>query len=193
MGLILSIIGKINQNRGSHKCTDGAFYKEIIVYLAVCRGTDCSGKRTKRKRICIRTRKIGNKYIVSINNHTEIVKALNAFCKEKGILSGSINGIGAIGELTLRFFNPKTKAYDDKTFREQMEISNLTGNISSMNEQVYLHLHITVGRSDYSALAGHLLSAIQNGAGEFVVEDYSERISRTYNPDLGLNIYDFER
>ena len=27
----------------------GAFYKEIIVYLAVCRGTDCSGKRTKRK------------------------------------------------------------------------------------------------------------------------------------------------
>ena len=24
--------GKINQNRGSHKCTDGAFYKEIIVY-----------------------------------------------------------------------------------------------------------------------------------------------------------------
>lgn len=138
-------------------------------------------------------KKIGNKYIVSINNHTEIVKALNAFCKEKGILSGSINGIGAIGELTLRFFDPKTKAYDDKTFREQMEISNLTGNISSMNEQVYLHLHITVGRSDYSALAGHLLSAIQNGAGEFVVEDYSERISRTYNPDLGLNIYDFER
>ena len=59
-------------------------------------------------------KKIGNKYIVSINNHTEIVKALNAFCKEKGILSGSINGIGAIGELTLRFFNPKTKAYDDK-------------------------------------------------------------------------------
>ena len=41
--------GKINQNRDSHKCTDGAFYKEIIVYLAVCRGTDCSGKRTKLK------------------------------------------------------------------------------------------------------------------------------------------------
>lgn len=100
--------GKINQNRDSHKCTDGAFYKEIIVYLAVCRGTDCSGKRTKRKEYVF-VQEIGNKYIVSINNHTEIVKALNAFCKEKGILSGSINGIGAIGELTLRFFNPKTK------------------------------------------------------------------------------------
>ena len=74
-----------------------------------------------------------------------------------------------------------------------MEISNLTGNISSMDGQVYLHLHITVGRSDYSALAGHLLSATLNGAGEFVVEDYGEQVSRVYNPDLGLNIYDFER
>lgn len=138
-------------------------------------------------------KKIDNRYIVSIDNHTEIVKALNVFCKEKEIRSGSISGIGAIGELTLRFFNPKTKAYDDKTFREQMEISNLTGNISSMDGLVYLHFHITVGRSDYSALAGHLLSATLNGAGEFVVEDYDGQVNRVYNPDLGLNVYDFER
>ena len=63
-------------------------------------------------------KKIGNRYIVSIDNHAEIVNALNAFCKEKKIRSGSISGIGAIGELTLRFFNPQTKAYEDKTFRE---------------------------------------------------------------------------
>ena len=161
----------------------GHFIKKLLFILLFV-GVLIAPANAQNEKNMYSYKKIGNKYIVSINN---------AFCKEKGILSGSINGIGAIGELTLRFFNPKTKAYDDKTFREQMEISNLTGNISSMNEQVYLHLHITVGRSDYSALAGHLLSAIQNGAGEFVVEDYSERISRTYNPDLGLNIYDFER
>ena len=159
----------------------GHFIKKLLFILLFV-GVLIAPANAQNEKNMYSYKKIGNKYIVSINNHTEIVKALNAFCKEKGILSGSINGIGAIGELTLRFFNPKTKAYDDKTFREQMEISNLTGNISSMNEQ-----------SDYSALAGHLLSAIQNGAGEFVVEDYSERISRTYNPDLGLNIYDFER
>ena len=170
----------------------GHFIKKLLFILLFV-GVLIAPANAQNEKNMYSYKKIGNKYIVSINNHTEIVKALNAFCKEKKIRSGSISGIGAIGELTLRFFNPKTKAYDDKTFREQMEISNLTGNISSMNEQVYLHLHITVGRSDYSALAGHLLSAIQNGAGEFVVEDYSERISRTYNPDLGLNIYDFER
>ena len=116
----------------------GHFIKKLLFILLFV-GVLIAPANAQNEKNMYSYKKIGNKYIVSINNHTEIVKALNAFCKEKGILSGSINGIGAIGELTLRFFNPKTKAYDDKTFREQMEISNLTGNISSMNEQVYLH------------------------------------------------------
>ena len=136
---------------------------------------------------------VDNKYIVSINNHAEVANALTEFCKDKGIQSGSISGIGAINELTLRFFNPSTKTYTDKTFREQMEISDLTGNISSMDGKVYLHLHIAVGRSDYSALAGHLLAATLNGAGEFVVEDYGETVTRLYNAELGLNCYNFNQ
>ena len=70
-----------------------------------------------------------------------------------------------------------------------MEIANLTGNISTLNGKVYLHLHITVGRSDYSALAGHLLSATLNGAGEFIVEDFTDTVVRVYDPSIGLNCY----
>lgn len=138
-------------------------------------------------------KQIGNKYIISVSTGEEIVKALNLFCEERKIKSGNITGLGAINEVTLRFFNPETKKYIDKTFREQMEISNLTGNISTMNGKPYLHIHITVGRADYSSRAGHLLSAVLNGAGEFVVEDLGEDIERTYNPTLGLNCYDFSK
>lgn len=138
-------------------------------------------------------KQIGNKYIISVSTGEEIVKALNLFCEERKIKSGNITGLGAINEVTLRFFNPETKKYIDKTFREQMEISNLTGNISTMNGKPYLHIHITVGRADYSSRAGHLLSAVLNGAGEFVVEDFGEDIERTYNPTLGLNCYDFTK
>lgn len=137
---------------------------------------------------------IGNKHILSIDNHCEIVEAIKNFCKEKGILSGSISGIGAVNEMTLRFFNPTTKHWEDKSFCEQMEIANLTGNISSMDGEPYLHLHITVGRSDYSSLAGHLLSARLNGAGEIIIEDFKALgVGRMFNPDLGLNCYDFSQ
>lgn len=138
-------------------------------------------------------KQIGNKYIISVSTGEEIVKALNLFCEERKIKSGNITGLGAINKVTLRFFNPETQKYIDKTFQEQMEISNLTGNISTMNGKPYLHVHITVGSADYSSRAGHLLSAVLNGAGEFVVEDFNEDIERTYNPTLGLNCYDFTK
>ena len=100
--------GKINQNRYSHKCTDGAFYKGNLLFNLSClSGSDCLRQTHKNEKNMYSYKKIGNKYIVSINNHTEIVKALNAFCKEKGILSGSINGIGAIGELTHPFLQSR--------------------------------------------------------------------------------------
>ncbi|WP_300729992.1 PPC domain-containing DNA-binding protein [uncultured Bacteroides sp.] len=135
---------------------------------------------------------LGDKYVVSVNNHEEVVKVLTDFCKDMNIQAGSIIGIGAINEATLRFFNPQTKKYVDKTFNEQMEISNLTGNVSTMNGKTYVHIHATLGRSDYSALAGHLLSAKLNGAGEFVVEKFDGKIERYFDKGTGLNMYLFE-
>ena len=48
-------------------------------------------------------------------------------------------------------------------------MANLTGNVSVMNCETYTHLHCVLGRTDYTALAGHLLSARLNGAGEVVI------------------------
>ncbi|EGJ70650.1 protein of unknown function DUF296 [Bacteroides coprosuis DSM 18011] len=137
-------------------------------------------------------KKIGNRFIVSLKNGTEIVKALQHFCKEMNIRSGIIAGIGSIDEIRLRFFNAKTKQYSSQQFQEQMEIANLMGNISTYNKDIYLHIHITLGRSDYSAIAGHLLSATISGTGEFLVEDFDADMMRYYNSELGVNYYDFE-
>ena len=134
-------------------------------------------------------RQIENKYIVSIDNHTEIADALLSFCSEMGIKSGSISGIGAIDSMTLRFFNPATKKYVDRQFDEQMEVASLLGNVSTLDGKTYLHLHIVAGRSDYSTLGGHLLSARLSGAGEFFVEDFGENVERAYSEEIGLNIY----
>ena len=74
----------------------GHFIKKLLFILLFV-GVLIAPANAQNEKNMYSYKKIGNKYIVSINNHTEIVKALNAFCKEKGILSGSINGIGAIG------------------------------------------------------------------------------------------------
>lgn len=136
-------------------------------------------------------KKYGNTSVVSIANHTELADSILTFCRDMNITAGSIVGIGAVNEATLRFYNPATKQYDDKTFSEQMEVANLTGNVSTMNGEVYTHLHCVLGRADYSALAGHLLSARLNGACEIVITAFDTPIERYQDEETGLNMFQF--
>ena len=130
--------------------------------------------------------------VLSLDNHVHIVEALTVFCREKKILSGEITGLGAINCATFRFLNPATKQYVDKTFEEQMEITNLTGNISQKDGKPYLHVHITASRSDYSCIGGHLLEARVNGACELFVTAFANtRIGRRPDDETGLNLYAF--
>ena len=133
-----------------------------------------------------------NMYVLSLDNHVEVSAAIAAFCAEKGILAGNIVGLGAVSEATFRFLDPNTLKYVDKTFTEQMEITNLTGNISQKDGKPYLHLHITASRRDYTCIGGHLLTAYINGACELYVEAFpGVEIGRYADPAMGINLYKF--
>lgn len=131
------------------------------------------------------------RYTVSIANRARVEEAIAAACRDLNIRSAAVSGIGAVDEATLRFYDPTTKRYVDRRFDEQMEIAALAGNVSEMDGQIYLHLHVTLGRADYTALAGHLLSARINGAGEIFITPFDAATPRRYDPETGLNIYDF--
>ena len=133
----------------------------------------------------------GGRYTVSIANRARVEEAIAAFCRDIGIRSASVCGIGAVDEAVLRFYDPATRRYVDRCFEEQMEIAALTGNVSEMEGKAYLHLHATLGRRDYTAVAGHLLSARINGAGEIFITPFGAATPRRYDPETGLNIYDF--
>jgi predicted DNA-binding protein with PD1-like motif len=138
-----------------------------------------------------KAKKIDSTYIVSLNDKVSMVEALTDFVKQTHITTGSITGLGAVNEATLLFFDPMTKKYVDKTFHEQMEASNITGNISVKDGEPFLHLHITLGRRDYTALAGHLQDGTIRGAGEFYITAYTGTVNRKFSDELGLNYYDF--
>lgn len=137
-------------------------------------------------------KKAADRYFLSIDNHCEIIEALTAFCEAEKIHAGEIYGLGAVNSAVLRFLNPATKRYADVEFREQMEMSNLTGNISEKDGKVYLHVHATFCKSDCSAIGGHLFSADISGACELVVVPSEVHLGRKFSEETGLNMYDFE-
>jgi len=133
-------------------------------------------------------KKFGKKWVVSLNIGEEVVETLKKFCKDNNIKLGTINGIGAVKGATIGFYNLKTKKYYPKELKGDYEITSLSGNISTMDGEVYLHLHINLADSNYNTCGGHLNSAIIGGVGEIIIEEIEGEIERGFNEEVGLNL-----
>lgn len=133
-------------------------------------------------------KKFGSKWIIRIDKGEEIVQTLKKFCKKNKIKSGLISGIGATEKVTIGFFETKKRQYQTKELKGDYEITNLSGNVSTMNKEVYLHLHITLADKSYHAYGGHLTSAVISGTGEILIEEIEGEIEREFNEKVGLNL-----
>jgi predicted DNA-binding protein with PD1-like motif len=132
--------------------------------------------------------RLGNKVVVRIDKGEEIVDALKTICKKLDIKLGSIVGIGATDKVTIGLLNTKTKKYQSKEFTGDHEIAPLVGNITLMNGDVYLHLHVTICNVEHKALGGHLTSAVVSAMFEGIIDILEGQVTREYNDDVGLNL-----
>ena len=133
-------------------------------------------------------KKLGNKWVVRIDKGEEVIQTIKKVCEDNKIKLGSLSGIGATDRVTVGLFNTKSKQYQSQELIGDYEITNLSGNISTMNGEIYLHLHIGLSDSKYNAYGGHLTSAVISGTGEIIIEEIDGEIEREYNKKVGLNL-----
>lgn len=137
-------------------------------------------------------RKFGSTYVVRLNKGEEIVETLKVFCKENNIRLGWINGIGAINSATIGLFETEPKKYISTDLKGEFEISSLSGNISTMNGEVYLHIHATVSDVEHKTYGGHLNAAVISATGEVIIGVIDGVVERAFNDEIGLNLMKFE-
>lgn len=138
-------------------------------------------------------RKEKNTYYLRLDKGEEVIEALTAFVKKEQIRSGSITGLGATDEVEFGLFDTKEKKYHSKTIKEAMEITSLVGNISTKDKEVYLHLHINVGKEDGTVWGGHLNRCMISATGELVVQKTEMEVEREFSEAIGLNLWKFEQ
>jgi predicted DNA-binding protein with PD1-like motif len=134
--------------------------------------------------------RIDNKVIVRIDKDEEVVTELKQLCKQLDITLGSIVGIGASDDVTIGLMNTKTKKYQSTKFTGDHEISSLVGNITTMNNEVYLHLHVTVYNAEHKTFGGHLTSAVVSATFEGVIDIIEGQVNRKFDQAVGLNLLD---
>jgi predicted DNA-binding protein with PD1-like motif len=133
---------------------------------------------------------IDNKVIVCIDKGEEIVSSLKQLCKQLDIILGSIVGIGATDDVIIGLMNTKTKKYQSTKFTGDHEISSLIGNITTMNNEVYLHLHVTVCNAEHKTFGGHLTSAVVSATFEGVIDIIDGQVNRRFDQATELNLLD---
>jgi len=133
-------------------------------------------------------KRFDNKVIVRLDRGEEIVETLRQLCITLNIKLGTITGIGATDKVTIGLFDLKTKKYHSKEFVGDHEIAPIYGNITTMNDESYLHLHINICNDKHQSFGGHLTSAVVSATFECIIDIINGQVERERNEKLKLNL-----
>ena len=133
-------------------------------------------------------RRFDKKYVIRIDRGEKIVETLAKICVENNITLGIISGIGAVSKAKIGLFKPEEKKYFTTELLGDYEITSLNGNISIMNGEVYLHLHINLADEKHKTFGGHLNEAVVSATCEVIIEKIEGSIERKFDKEKGLNL-----
>ncbi len=136
-------------------------------------------------------KKFRDRYVIRLDKSEEIISTVKAFCKKQGVALGWITGIGAVNRAKIGLSDTAKKEYHSKILEGDFEITSLMGNISTMDGEVYLHLHINLADGEHKTWGGHLNEAIISATGELIIERIEGDVEREFSEEIGLNLYKF--
>ena len=130
----------------------------------------------------------GDRYVVRLYRDEEVIEVLTEFARREEIRAGSVSGIGAVRNVMLGYFDPATRKYEKEEFADSHEVTNLTGNIASLDGEPVLHLHATVADRYHNSRAGHLFSARVSVTVEVILTRFSGALERKWDGEIDLNL-----
>ena len=133
-------------------------------------------------------KKIKDTYFIKLERGEKIIENLKNFCSENKIKCGYFSGIGALGEVELAHYIVENKKYTSKVLKLPLEIINMSGNITLMDNEAYLHCHITLSDEEMKAIAGHLKEGLIAATCEIVLVKLDASIGRKHDDFIGLNL-----
>ena len=133
---------------------------------------------------------IKDTYFIRLERGERIIETLKSFCANNKIRCGYFFGIGALDDVELAHYIVENKKYTSKTFKQPLEIINMTGNVTTIDKEVYLHCHITLSDEGMRAIAGHLKEGVISATCEIVLVSAAASITRKYDNLTGLNLLD---
>ncbi len=99
----------------------------------------------------------GKTTLVRLTHREDLLYELTTACADAGAKSGTIQVIGAVSSLVLGYYHQDRQEYESHTFDGAWEIASAVGNISMLEDEPFVHLHVVASGDDGRCVGGHLM------------------------------------
>ena len=134
-----------------------------------------------------------DKFVIRLESGDDILQSIRQFATTKMLGASLLEGIGSLSKVKLGHYDFKTKQYRYETFEDDLEILNLSGNIATMDRKPLPHVHVTLGRRDFSVIGGHLDEGSSANMVEIGILKLPGKLLKAKNEAIGLNVLQLAR
>jgi predicted DNA-binding protein with PD1-like motif len=133
----------------------------------------------------------GRTFIGRFEYGEDLLLALTGFCNQENIKVGTFYIIGAVTEARLGYYDQSNKEYNEcVALAKKLEIASCMGNISSLNNEIFIHAHIVLADHDGVCYGGHLMPGTVIFAAEYYIQELTTvKLDRKFDPLTGLQLW----
>jgi len=127
-------------------------------------------------------------FILALNMGEDLFSSILQCANDARIKSAAISGLGTLDDVTIAYYNLLTKQYQEKLFAGMFEIVSLNGNITTLDNELFIHIHAAIGDENYQVFGGHIMSGTVGPACEITITPLAASIQRGFDDRTGLKI-----
>lgn len=137
--------------------------------------------------------RVSRAFLCRAEYHSELIKSILDFVKEKKINMAIFSVIGAVDDATIAYYDHEKQRYRKILLRKPLEIANAFGNISLKDGQPFAHIHAVLSDAKGWSYAGHLISATVFAAEIHFLELTGRTLEREHDLTTGLALWKFRK
>lgn len=140
----------------------------------------------------VQKKRQGDLLVIRFADGENLIKEMDKALTDEGIASAIvIGGVGMVKNTALSFYKGRGE-YETVPVAEETELCSLSGNVSTLDGELVIHLHAVLGRPGGEALGGHFSSGDVNMTAEVAILATPHQLIRRSDPKTGLRTLVFE-
>jgi predicted DNA-binding protein with PD1-like motif len=129
-------------------------------------------------------------YLIRFHHGDDVIAGLLAFARARDVEGAWVNALGAIADPELGYYHLETKSYTRQVFSGEWEIASIVGNLGRLEDGApALHVHATIGGTDFTTRGGHLFAGRAGATCEVFLRDLGRPLHRVKDEAIGLPLW----